>query len=73
MDLRKLGPLMIGGSAHGLCWWALGPASLAGDVWAMAAYVALLLSGLFVLGVFLSPPPDCHTVIETKDAPRTFD
>ncbi|OYW72711.1 MAG: hypothetical protein B7Z37_24075 [Verrucomicrobia bacterium 12-59-8] len=73
MDLRKLGLLLIGGSAHGLCWWALKPASLAGDVWAMVAYAALLLSGLFVLGAFLSPSPDCATVIETADTPRTFD
>jgi len=73
MDLRKLGLLMIGGAFHGLAWYALKPASNAGDLWAMVAYAALLFSGLFVLGVFLSPSPDCATVIETADTPRTFD
>lgn len=73
MDLRKLGLLMIGGSAHGLSWWALKPASLAGDVWAMAAYAALLLSGLFILGAFLAPSPITDTAITTTEPAKAFD
>lgn len=73
MDLHKTAWLTGSGGIHGLSWWALGPASTAGDGWALAAYAALLLSGLFVLGVFLAPSPDCQTVIETTEPPRTFD
>jgi hypothetical protein len=73
MDFGKLGHLMIAGGFHGLCWAFLEPASTAPDWVAMAVYAALLLSGIYVLGVFLAPSPDAETLIRTKDPGQPFE
>ena len=73
MDFGKLGRLMVAGGLHGLCWALLEPASTAPDWIGLAVYIALLFSGLLVLGTFLAPAPDAETIIRTDDTPRTFD